>query len=102
MKLPWYVKSFYDKEKKAYYIRVNKWWAVFRYLQIHLFISWINKNYYLVSWGELTDDIEVQTYSDGWGKPNSNDATSLEKYRVDKIGTQVWHQDNEPFKHENL
>lgn len=76
MKLPWYVKSFYDKEKDCYFLKVNKWWALWSLFKYYLFMRWIKKHSYPYNWHTLTSDIEVKSGVQYWSTPNAIDMES--------------------------
>ena len=80
MNLPWYVKSFYNAEKRCYILKVNKWWAFWRYIQIHFVMRWINKNTYLFSWNEMRNDIEIPDTLSCWNVPNHDDLEKITNY----------------------
>lgn len=82
MKTPWYVKMLYNKEKDCYILKVNKWWAVWRYIQINLFFRWVRRNSTLVNWHTLTDDKEIENGMKYWKTPTKKDFDLLTHYGV--------------------
>ena len=82
MKLPWYIKSFYDAEKKCYILKVNKWWAFWRFIQIHLFLRWIRKNTYPYNFYNISQEVVIEDASKYWDIPKQSDDNDLKHHQA--------------------
>ena len=70
--LPWYVKTFYDKEKDQIVIRTNPWWRLYKNFCFLIFLRFLRKNYYPWNWYNDTKEIRVDCHSHGWEIPKND------------------------------